>query len=310
MSAERVLCVVGPTAVGKSAVAEEVALRLGGEVVSVDSMQVYRGMDIGTAKSPKEARRCPLHMVDIADANETYSVARFQKEARSCIEALHRQGKEAVLCGGTGLYLDSVIDDMSFPQGETCGSSRAAYELYATQHGPKALHELLGSKDPQSAAAIHPNNVRRVVRALEMLEQGTSYAEHHKGLKNRAAYYQARIWALSLPRETLYRRIDNRVEQMFSEGLVDEVSLLMENGIMESATASKAIGYKEVIQALNGKISIDEAKSLIKRNTRHYAKRQLSWLRRDARASWIDMSQMDVFMAAQHICEDWGRFDL
>ena len=305
MQGDRVLCVVGPTAVGKSSVAEQVALSLGGAVVSVDSMQVYRGMNIGTAKVPKPQRRCPLYMVDIADVKEAYSVARFQSDARRCVDVLQHSGMVPVLCGGTGLYLDSVIDCMSFPHGETGSAARMVYEHYASVHGAQALYELLKSRDPQSASLIHPNNVRRVVRALEMLDKGTSYATQHEGLHSRQPYYEASIWALYLPREELYRRINIRVDNMFAHGLVDEVTTLMEQGIAESSTASGAIGYKELIGALNGQYSIDEAKDLVKRNTRRYAKRQLSWLRRDNRAIWLDMSKMDVNMAVDAICEDW-----
>ena len=305
MRGGRVICVVGPTAVGKSSVAEQVALMLGGAVVSVDSMQVYRGMDIGTAKVPESDRSCELLMVDVADARESYSVARFQAEARSCIDGLQGCGRVAVLCGGTGLYLDAVIDDMSFPHGETCGAGRMAYERYASDKGAMALYKLLERRDPQSAREIHPNNVRRVVRALEMLDEGTSYATQHKGLKRREPYYVPRIWALTLPREELYRRIDARVDHMFEQGLVQEVMRLKEAGVTESPTASKAIGYKETIRALDGKCTFEEARELIKRNTRRYAKRQLSWLRRDKRATWLDMDKMDVGTAVQAICDDW-----
>ena len=306
MRGDRVICVVGPTAVGKSGVAEQVALRLGGAVVSVDSMQVYRGMDIGTAKVPKENRHCPLYMVDVAEVGEPYSVARFQAEARQCVDALQGNGEVPILCGGTGLYLDAVIDKMSFPHGQTRGSKRLAYEEYAKVNGTQALHDLLKLRDEQSALEIHPNNVRRVVRALEMLEEGTSYATHHKGLKNRAPHYEARIWALTLPREELYKRIDKRVDQMFEQGLADEVRRLKDKGILNSPTASKAIGYKELIAALDGECSFDEARDLIKRNTRRYAKRQLSWLRRDMRATWLNMNELSSQEAVNAICDDWG----
>lgn len=304
-----VLCIVGPTAVGKSAVAEQVALALGGEVVSVDSMQVYRGMDIGTAKTPAAERACPLHMVDIVDVGTAYSVACFQRDARACVDELQRQGKPAVLCGGTGLYLDAVIDKMSFPHGETKGEGRSRYEEYALEYGALELHRLLDERDHASACEIHPNNVRRVVRALEMLDEGTAYADHHKGLLRREPYYDARIWALELPREELYRRIDRRVDAMFEQGLVDEVKALCEQGLAEATTAGKAIGYKEVVQALQGEISMQEARELVKRNTRRYAKRQLSWLRRDGRARHINMEETPVQEAVDTICAEWRSGD-
>lgn len=305
MSEGRVLCIVGPTAVGKSEVAERVATMLDGEVVSVDSMQVYRGMDIGTAKVPQGERTVPLHMVDVAGFDEPYSVAQFQHDARTCIDELLRGGTLPVLCGGTGLYLDAVIDKMEFPHGVTGGQGRALYERIADERGPEALHELLAQRDASSAREIHPNNVRRVVRALEMLDEGVSYAEHHKGLKRRERHYDARIWALTLPREELYARINERVQSMFDEGLVDEVESLREQGLETCATACKAIGYKEVLAYLHGEVALSEARELVKRNTRRYAKRQLSWIRRDGRAQCVDMAAMSPADAAQRISDDW-----
>lgn len=306
MTASRVLCVVGPTAVGKSSIAEEVALRLGGEVVSVDSMQVYVGMDIGTAKLPPQERRCPLHMVDVATLDSPYSVAQFQADARCCVDGLVSKGMVPVLCGGTGLYLDAVIDQMDFPHGETCGTRREPYESIAEAQGPNALHALLASRDPQSAELIHPNNVRRVVRALEMLDQGVSYARQHEGLLARSRHYDAAIWALTLPRETLYQRIDARVDRMFEQGLVSEVQKLKDMGLESSITAQKAIGYKEVLSHLRGEMTLDEARETIKRNTRRYAKRQLSWIRRDGRAHVLDLGVMSAQEATCRICEEWG----
>lgn len=305
MSLSRVLCVVGPTAVGKSAVADRVACELGGEVVSVDSMQVYRGMDVGTAKTPPEERLCPLHMVDVVDVNQPYSVQQFQHDARGCVDGIVARGGVPVLCGGTGLYLDAVIDEMVFPSGRTGGKNREAYEAVARERGPEALHAVLQGRDPKSAAQIHHNNVRRVVRALEMLDEGVSYADHHEGLLVRKRHYDARIWALSLDREELYRRIDTRVDRMFEDGLVEEVRSLSTSGLKESLTASQAIGYKEVLAALDGDITVEEARRLVKRNSRRYAKRQLSWIRRDGRARLIDLDEMSPGEAVSLIVGDW-----
>ncbi len=302
-----VLCIVGPTAVGKSAIAEEVALRLGGEIVSTDSMQVYRGMDIGTAKVPANERRCTYHMVDVADVNEDYSVSRFQTDARNCVNSVLESDKVPVLCGGTGLYLDAVIDDMSFPHGEVKSKARKDLEAYANQYGSQALYDMLRRRDPKSAELIHPNNVRRVVRALEMLDEGVSYATQHEGLRDRKQYYRAKIWALTLSRETLYERIEQRVDAMFEMGLLEEVQRLMGQGIKDSATASKAIGYKEMISHIEGACTLEEARRQIKQNTRRYAKRQLSWIRRDGRATWIDLDNTSSDEAVQMICADWGQ---
>ena len=306
MSRGRVVCVVGPTASGKSAVAELVAMRLGSSVISVDAMQVYRGMDVGTAKTPAAERRCPLLMVDVADVDEDYSVQRFQHDARSCADELLREGCVPILCGGTGLYLDAVIDEMEFPTGEKDGSVRETYERMASERGPQALHSLLAERDPESAALIHPNNVRRVVRALEMLDEGVSYARHHEGLKERRPHYDAQIWGLSWPRETLYARIDARVDQMMAEGLLDEVRALAGRGLTEDVTAGQAIGYKELLEVLAGAASLEEAVELIKRRTRRYAKRQLSWFRRDGRVRWLEMDRLGVEGACEPILASLG----
>lgn len=296
-----VLAIVGPTASGKSSLADEVASRLGSEVVSVDSMQVYRGMDIGTAKTPAGERRCPLRMVDVCDATSDYSVQIFQRDARAVVDGLLRDGKVPVLCGGTGLYLDSVIDEMDFPSGSKGEDARSAYERLADEIGAEALHAMLAGRDAQSAALIHPNNVRRVVRALEMLDEGNSYAAQHEGLKSRAAHYSTSIWAISVERETLYRRIDARVDEMMAEGLLDEVKGLVERGLTTQTTSGQAIGYKELIDFIEGTVSLEDAVSTIKARTRRYAKRQLSWLRRDGRALWLDMEHLSLGEAADAV---------
>ena len=299
-----VACIVGPTASGKSALAELVASQLESEVISVDAMQVYRGMDIGTAKTPERDRRVPLRMVDVADPTENYSVSLFQAQARSLVDGLLDAGRTPVLCGGTGLYLNAVIDEMSFPSGEKDGGLRAAYERQLEELGPNGLHELLASRDPRSAELIHPNNSRRVIRALEMLDEGVSYASHHEGLHRREAHYDARIWGLTMDRERLYARIDARVDQMVRDGLVDEVRLLAQHGLSADHTAGQAIGYKEILQALAGELSLDDAIELIKRRSRRYAKRQLSWFRHDVRVRWINLDELDLAQASELVIED------
>lgn len=285
----RVLAIVGPTASGKSSLAELVALRLGASVVSVDAMQVYRGMDVGTAKTPVKERRCPLLMVDVCGPQDNYSVSLFQSDARACVDDLLAQGGVPVLCGGTGLYLNAVIDEMSFPSGETGGEARRAYERLAEERGPAALHFVLRERDPESAALIHPNNVRRVVRALEMADEGVSYARHHEGLRHREPHYDAVIWGLTMARERLYARIDARVDEMMRAGLLEEVRGLAAGGLTTRVTAGQAIGYKELLEFLEGRLSLEGAVDLIKARTRRYAKRQLSWFRNDGRVRWLDL---------------------
>lgn len=302
MKGGRVLCIVGPTASGKSALADEVALRLGTSVVSVDAMQVYRGMDIGTAKTPEAERRCPLLMVDVADIGESYSVQRYQEGARRCIDRLQEEGKTPVLCGGTGLYLDAAIDDMRFPKGTAESAGRRKYEEMAKVQGEQSVWQLLDERDPSSAALIHPNNVRRTIRALELLDEGKSYAEQHAGLYSRAPWYEARIFGIAMGRDRLYERIGQRVDQMMAEGLEDEVRRLVDEGLAETLTAMQAIGYKELISYLSGRCSRGEAIEEIKKRTRRYAKRQLSWFRHDSRIEWLDLDTMDTDGAADIIC--------
>lgn len=304
MYAGRLPCIVGPTASGKSAVAERVADLVSGEVVSVDAMQVYRGMNIGTAKIPPCRRRHPLHMVDVCPVTENYSVERFQADARSCIDDLCAAGIIPVLCGGTGLYLNAVIDEMDFAPGYRGDERRAAYEELACRAGADHLHALLAERDPESAAAIHPHNTRRVIRALELCDEGISYADSLRTLHKRAPHYQTLIFGLDLPRELLYERIDRRVDGMFSLGLVEEVVRMRGEGLSPATTAGQAIGYKEMLEALDGLITLDEARAAIKSATRRYAKRQISWFRHDGRVRWIDMGTHDTEAAARLIASE------
>lgn len=298
-----VVAIVGPTASGKSELADALASRLVTSVVSVDAFQIYKGMDIGTAKTPAKQRRVPLLMVDICDISESYSAQRFQHDARLAIDNLLKAGKIPVLCGGTGLYLDAVIDEMSFASGNSQDASRAHYQALLDREGPQALYELLQAQDLESASIIHPHNTRRVIRALEMADKGESYAKHHEGLLQRAVHYDTRMFAVTLPRELLYSRIDSRVDAMFEMGLVDEVKQLVSSGLSIDSTAGQAIGYKEVIQALAGEITLDQARELIKTRTRHYAKRQLSWIKRDGRAHEINRAELSLDEAVDEIIQ-------
>lgn len=308
MKGGKVLAIVGPTASGKSALADKVAAQLHTSEISIDAMQVYRGMDIGTAKTPVAERVCPLLMVDMADIVDNYSVQLFQTQAREYIDKLQADDQLPVLCGGTGLYLDAVIDDMRFPKGQTDSAARKKYEALAEKEDVEALYTLLQERDPDSADIIHPHNIRRVIRALEMLDEGKSYATQHKGLHKRAPWYQAQIYGIAMERERLYRRIDTRVDAMFDEGLVKEVKGLMDQGLASALTALQAIGYKEIVSALNGEITLDEARELMKKNTRHLAKRQLSWFHRDPRVNWLDLDKMTSDEAAEQIIAAVGEW--
>lgn len=301
-----VIAVVGPTASGKSAVADLVAEALGSEVVSADAMQVYRGMDIGTAKTPVSERRVPLLLVDVADPTEPYSAALYQRDSRRAIDRLRAEGRVPVLCGGTGLYVRAALDEMEFPRGEVDGAVRRRYQDLAGKLGPEGVHALLAERDPESAALIHPHNVRRVVRALEMLDEGVSYARQSAGFSEPREHYPSLQFALTMDRARLYARIDARVDAMMHAGLLDEVRSLMDAGAADALTSRQAIGYKELIDALEGRCTIGEAVDLIKLRSRRYAKRQLSWFRRDPRITWLDMDVLDADGAARLIVDALG----
>lgn len=285
----RVICVVGPTASGKTDLSQELALALNGEVVSADSMQIYKGMDIGTGKLPVEDRKVPHWGFDLVEPGDDYSVALYQSYARDAFRNIQERGKTPILCGGTGLYIRAAIDDYDFPAGEqTENPVREKYTAYAQEHGNQALWDLLNQVDPNSAAVIHPNNVRRVVRAFELREEGASYAVQKENLQHIPQAVPAVIFGISFDREPLVQRIYRRVDKMIELGLVDEVKILLEKGFRTGITAPQAIGYKEIVEALDGRCTMDEAIEQIKIATRRYAKRQRSWFRRDDRIIWLN----------------------
>lgn len=288
------VAIVGPTAVGKSDVADRLAARLSSEVLSCDAMQIYRGMDIGTAKMMPEECSAPLRLVDIVDPGVAYSAALYQSDARAHIERLLGEQRLPVFCGGTGLYLKAALDEMDFPSGDLEDERRAGYQELAERIGEEALHALLAERDPESAAVIHPHNVRRVIRALEMHDDGVSYAEQKSKFSVPRERYHALWFGLTRIRKLLYERINLRVDLMFEQGLVGEVRGLMDQGLGDALTSMQAIGYKEIIDALRGTISMDEARDLIKMRSRRYAKRQLSWFKRDDRIVWFDMDEFTI----------------
>lgn len=307
-----VLAIVGPTAVGKTALAEELACRLSGEIISADSMQVYRHMDVGTAKPPILKRRVPYHCIDIVDPGTPFSAALYQRESRRAITECAGRGAVPILCGGTGLYVRAAVDDFDFPSGEQLmNPARAQYEELARTLGGGHLHALLSNRDPASARLIHPNNVRRVIRALEMADEGVSYAEQSAGLINRKSVYDTRFLGVTMPRRLLYERIDDRVDEMMLGGLAEEVDRLLTAGFRSALTSGQAIGYKELVPVIDGTAELDDAVAAIKQASRRYAKRQLTWFRADPRIAWIDAdgltvdSQADAALHALHL-HDFG----
>ncbi len=298
MSEEKIplLVICGPTASGKTDTAAELALRYGGEVVSADSMQIYKGLCICTAKpTPGEMRGVPHHMIDFLEPWEDFSVAEYVKTASDVIRDIHARGKLPVLAGGTGLYINSLIDNISFEHIPEDPSLRKSLEDEAREMGKEHMHKRLADIDPQAAAAIHPNNLIRVIRAIEMRELSGRTADENRLMSREKSspYDLCMIGLTCFDRQVLYDRIDRRVDRMIEAGLVDEVRRVYESG--KTATAFNAIGYKEMLPFLRGERSLEETIVIIKRETRHYAKRQLTWFRRDVRISWVDTAECEQF---------------
>ena len=278
----KVLAIVGPTASGKTALSIELARRLDGEIVSCDSMQVYRGMNVGTAK-PTEDEKCGIahHLIDVADATEPFSVAEYVTLAQAAIADIHARGKLPIICGGTGLYLDALLRG-GLEETESDPALRSALFEYAEANGARALHERLRAVDPESADAIHENNVKRVVRALEIYEStGITKTEFDRSSREREAPYEATVVELFYPdREVLYERIARRVGLMLENGLLEETATLDAAGVFErNTTAAQAIGYKEILPALHGEETLAAATERLVTATRRYAKRQITWFR-------------------------------
>ena len=298
----RVVAVVGPTGSGKTAAAEELAVRIGGEIVSADSMQVYRGMDIGTAKHPAASWLVAHHCIDLVDPGTPYSAALYQTAARAAIEDIASRGAAPVLVGGTGLYVRAALDEMHFPGGHQATPTRSALQEELANHGPEALYALLVERDPGAAALIHRNNTRRVLRALETLEDaGVSYAETKEHFAERIPHYPSKYVGLGVDRDVLYSRIDARVDRMLEEGLLDEVASLIGGGYRDALTAAQAIGYKELVPVLDGSGDLANAVAAIKQATRRYAKRQLTWFRADPRVRWMDVTKLSPAETAEAI---------
>ncbi|UQS26334.1 tRNA (adenosine(37)-N6)-dimethylallyltransferase MiaA [Amycolatopsis thermalba] len=286
------IAVVGPTATGKSDLAITIARAVGGEVVNADALQLYRGMDIGTAKVPEAERRgVPHHLLDVLDVTETASVAAYQRDARAVIERLLAAGTVPVLAGGSGLYVQAVLDDLRFPG--TDPAVRARLEAEATQAGAAALHSRLSRLDPAAATAILPTNTRRIVRALEVIEiTGQPFSANLP--EPGPARYGAVLIGIDRDTEDLDRRVELRVDRMFAAGLVDEVESLVARGLREGRTASRALGYQQVLAELDGDRDFAAAAEATKQATRRFVRRQRSWFRRDARIRWFDGADLDV----------------
>ncbi|WCN39729.1 tRNA (adenosine(37)-N6)-dimethylallyltransferase MiaA [Aneurinibacillus uraniidurans] len=289
-SRQRVLAIVGPTSVGKTALSLELAARHDGEIISGDSMQFYRGMDIGTAKATAEERmRVPHHMIDICRPDEEFTVADFQRRTTELIAQLNENRKLPMLVGGTGLYVQSVLYEYQFSQAGQDDAYRAELEQFVDVHGREALHARLAKIDPVTAARLHPNDVKRVIRALEIHHlTGRSMAEHQE--RSERSPYDLLMIGLTMDRALLYERINLRVDMMIEQGLIEEVAGLLEQGYDASLRSMQALGYKEIIAYLQGHMTREAAIELVKKRTRNFAKRQLTWFRAMKDIVWFDLT--------------------
>lgn len=286
----KIVCVVGPTACGKTKLGIELAKKFNGEVVSADSMQIYRGMTIGTAApTTEEMEGISHHMIGIADPKEPYSVARFVEEATACVDDILSRGKLPIVVGGTGLYLDALVAGRSFAQGESTGKTRQVLKDRLAAEGIEALHAELARIDPAAAARLHVNDEKRILRALEIYyETGKTITEHDAESQKLPPRYDAVYIGLAFEdRADMRDLIDRRVDVMMAQGLVEEVKALVNSGVSRETTALQAIGYKELLSALDGERSMEEAVEEVKLRSRQYAKRQLTWLRRNEAIHWI-----------------------
>ncbi|QPI66465.1 tRNA (adenosine(37)-N6)-dimethylallyltransferase MiaA [Exiguobacterium sp. PBE] len=299
-----VVVIVGPTAVGKTKTGIELAKAFDGEIVSGDSVQVYRGMDIGSAKVTKEeAEGIPHHLIDICDPDDAMSVAMFQQLARTAIDDIYARGKLPIIVGGTGLYIRSILYDYEFVEQPVDEALRAELERFAEVKGREALHQRLVQLDPERAATIHPNNVRRVLRALEVAMQGDTQTTD----STPSEHYDYRLFVLHADREILYDRINQRVDAMMEAGLVEEVKRLLAQGYRDTQ-AMRAIGYKEMIPFIDGKMSKEKATDLLKQHTRQFAKRQLTWFRHQFDGIWVDMGRKSFELSYKNIYDDVEGF--
>ena len=307
MSQPKILCVVGPTACGKTKMGVLLARRYDGEVVSVDSMQIYRGMTIGTAApTPEETEGIPHHMVAVADPAEKWSVARFTEAADACIQDILRRGKLPILVGGTGLYLDAIISGLTFAPGEAGGAVRKELEAQLAQEGITPLWEELQQVDPEAAVRLHIADEKRILRALEVYrETGCTISEHNRRTAALPRRYDPIYIGLAFrDRADMRDLIDRRVDAMMDAGLLGEVQALLEQGVPRTSTAFQAIGYKELLAAVDGQVPLEEAVAEIKLRSRQYAKRQLTWLRRNQDIHWIYWEKERNFADALRIATE------
>ena len=289
------IVLTGPTAVGKTKLSIALAKAVNGEIISADSMQVYKYMDIGSAKIREEEMQGIRHyLVDELLPEEEFHIVRFQQMAKAAMEEIYAKGKIPILVGGTGFYIQAVTRDIDFTEAEQDDGYRKELEALASEKGNEYLHRMLEEVDPKSAEEIHANNVKRVIRALEFYHQNhTPISSHNQEQKEHTSPYNLAYFVLNAPRELLYERIDKRVDEMLEEGLVDEVRRLKEMGYHKGMVSMQGLGYKEILSYLEGEYPLEEAVRILKRDTRHFAKRQLTWFRREPEVIWVNKDEFD-----------------
>lgn len=293
MEKKPLIILTGPTAVGKTKASIGLAKAVGGEIISADSMQVYKKMDIGSAKIKADEMDGVKHyLVDVLDPAEEFNVVMFQKMAKEAVESIYANGHIPIVVGGTGFYIQALLYDIDFTQENEETGIRAELEKIAQEQGAEKLHDMLREIDPKSAETIHANNVKRVVRAIEYYRQnGQPISEHNEKERKKESPYRFAYFVLQDDRKHLYARIEKRIDLMMKEGLLDEVRALYEEGYTRDMVSMQGLGYKEILDYLDGKITLEEAIYILKRDTRHFAKRQITWFKREKEVVWIDKSE-------------------
>lgn len=309
------IVLTGPTAVGKTGLSIELARAVGGEIISADSMQVYRCMDIGSAKvTEAEMAGVPHHLIDVLDPTEEFNVVIFQKLAKEALREIYGRGRIPVVAGGTGFYIQALAYDIDFADNDSAdndsaGTLRRELQALAGEKGPEYLHKMLEEVDPEAAEQIHQNNVKRVVRAIEFYRQTRrKISEHNQEERKKESPYNLFYYVLNTDRKVLYERIEERVDEMLCRGLVDEVKRLADMGCTRDMVSMQGLGYKEILDYLEGRCGLDEAVYAIKRDTRHFAKRQITWFKRERDVRWLNLPDFhnDRELVLKHILGELG----
>lgn len=295
MDKKPMIVLTGPTAVGKTKLSIALAKAVNGEIISADSMQVYKYMDIGSAKiTPEQMQGVPHHLIDILEPWDEFNVVVFKQKCEECLAGIYDRGHLPIVTGGTGFYIQALLRDIDFTENEENTEYRESLEKLAAQQGAEVLHEMLQQVDPASADAIHANNVKRTIRALEYYKlTGEPISAHNEQEKQKESAYRSCYFVLNDDREKLYLRIEERIDEMLKQGLVEEVQKLRDMGCHRGMVSMQGLGYKEMLAYLEGEMSLEEAVSVLKRDTRHFAKRQLTWFRRERDVIWVDKPQFD-----------------